>query len=95
VPIDRETVRKVAQLARLELDDAAVERVRTQLDAILHYIDQLKQLDVAHVEPLVHAGDTASVLRDDAPRRSVTTEQALANAPEKVGPYFVVPKIIE
>lgn len=93
--IDRDTVRKVAQLARLELDDAALARLQTQLGAILGYIDQLKQLDVANVEPLVHAGDTANVMREDVPRRGLPTEDALANAPDRTGPFFVVPKIIE
>jgi aspartyl-tRNA(Asn)/glutamyl-tRNA(Gln) amidotransferase subunit C len=93
--IDRDTVRKVARLARLELDDAALDRFQGQLGAILDYIDQLKQLDVANVEPLVHAGDTANVLREDVPRRTLPPDDALANAPDRAGPYFVVPKIIE
>lgn len=95
MPIDRETVRKVALLARLDLDDAALDRFSAQLGAILDYIDQLKALDVTGVEPLVHAGDFVNVLREDAPRPGVTADEALANAPERTGPYFVVPKIIE
>jgi aspartyl-tRNA(Asn)/glutamyl-tRNA(Gln) amidotransferase subunit C len=93
--IDRETVRKVAHLARIELDDAALDRFQAQLGAILDYIDQLRQLDVANVEPLVHAGDTVNVMRDDVPRRCLPAEAALANAPASSGPFFAVPKILE
>lgn len=93
--IDRETVRKVALLARLEFDDAALERYGTQLGAILDYIDQLKALDVSKIDPLVHAGDFSNVLRDDEPRPCLSTEEALTNAPDRVGPFFTVPKIIE
>jgi aspartyl-tRNA(Asn)/glutamyl-tRNA(Gln) amidotransferase subunit C len=88
-------VRHVARLARIELDDAALDRLQAQLGAILGYIDQLKQLDVANVEPLVHAGDTANVMRDDVPRPCLPADAALANAPARSGPFFVVPKIIE
>ena len=93
--IDRDTVRKVATLARLELDEASLDRYGKQLGAILDYIDQLKALDVAKVEPLVHAGDFANVLRDDEPGACLPNEEALRNAPDRTGPYFVVPKIIE
>ncbi len=95
MPIDRDAVRKTALLARLELDDAALDRFGAQLGAILDYIDQLKALDVSNVEPLVHAGDFANVMRDDAPRRTLPTDAALANAPERAGGFFVVPKILE
>ncbi|MBI2932679.1 MAG: Asp-tRNA(Asn)/Glu-tRNA(Gln) amidotransferase subunit GatC [Planctomycetes bacterium] len=93
--IDRDTVRKVALLGRLDLDESSLERFQAQLGAILDYIDQLKKLDVAGVEPLAHAGDFANVFREDAPRPSLSTEEALRNAPESTGPFFVVPKIIE
>ena len=93
--IDRETVKKVALLARLELDDAALARYGTQLGAIVDYIDQLKALDVSKVEPLVHAGESANVFRADEPRPSLSNDEALKNAPDRVGPLFTVPKIIE
>lgn len=93
--IDRETVKKVALLARLELDDETLERYRAQLGAILDYIDQLKALDVKGVEPLVHAGDFANIFRPDEPRPCLPNEEALRSAPDRAGPYFVVPKILE
>jgi aspartyl-tRNA(Asn)/glutamyl-tRNA(Gln) amidotransferase subunit C len=95
MPIDPETVRKTAHLARLELGPDEIARYQTQLGAILDYVAQLEQLDVSKVEPLTQAGDFSNVFRSDAPAPSLTSDQALANAPEKAGPYFVVPKVVE
>ncbi len=95
MPIDPETVRKTAHLARLELAPDEVARYQSQLGAILDYVAQLERLDVSKVEPLTQPGEVPNVFRPDAPAASLTSDQALANAPEKAGPYFVVPKVVE
>ncbi len=95
MPIDRDTVRAVADLARLELPPGELERFEKQLGAILDTIAQLRELDVTSVEPMAHAGDFADVFRSDEPRPSIPTDEALANAPSRVGPYFDVPRILE
>ena len=63
--ITRDEVLHVARLARLELSDTEIERMREQLDAILTYIDRLKALDVTGVEPTSHAVPLVNVMRDD------------------------------
>ena len=63
--IEREDVEHVARLARLALTDDEVERMRQQLDAILAYIDKLRELDVEGVEPTSHAVPLVNVMRDD------------------------------
>jgi len=93
--IDRKTVEKVAKLARLQLSGEELDRYGAQLGAILDYIAKLEKLDVAGLEPLAHAVDTANVFRADEPRPSLTRDDALQNAPEKTGDFFIVPKIIE
>ena len=93
--IDRKTVEYVAHLARLDLPVADLERYEKQLGAILEYIGQLERLDVAGVEPLAHAGDFTNIFRPDEPKPSLSNDQALANSPDRVGPYFVVPRIIQ
>lgn len=93
--IDPETVRKTALLARLELTPDELARYQGQLGAILDYVGQLAALDVSTVEPLAHARDFTNVFRPDEPRPSLSSETALKNAPEKAGPYFVVPKVVE
>lgn len=93
--IDRKTVEHVAKLARLEMSAEELARYEQQLGAILGYIEQLRELDVAGAEPMAHAGGFTNVFRADEPRPGLSNEDALRNAPEKAGPYFVVPRILE
>ncbi|MFQ5521662.1 MAG: Asp-tRNA(Asn)/Glu-tRNA(Gln) amidotransferase subunit GatC [Candidatus Methylomirabilia bacterium] len=88
-------VEHVARLARLDLSPEEKERMRSQLDAILTYIDKLRELDTAGVEPTAHVIPMTNVMRDDAVRPCVPREEMLANAPEREGDFFRVPKIIE
>ncbi len=93
--ITRAEVEHVARLARLELSDDEKERMTTQLDAILGYMETLNTLDTADVEPTTTVIPMVSVMRDDEVRPSLDREDALANAPEREGVYFRVPRIIE
>ena len=86
-------VRKVARLARLELADADLARLRPQLSAILDYVDQLKQLPTEGVEPLAHPLPISNAFRDDAPVPSLPVDEALSNAPNRIGNYFGVPAV--
>jgi len=88
-------VEHVARLARLDLSPEEKERMRAQLDAILAYIDKLRELDTADVEPTSHAIPVTNVMREDEIRPSFPREEMLANAPELDGDFFRVPKIIE
>jgi aspartyl-tRNA(Asn)/glutamyl-tRNA(Gln) amidotransferase subunit C len=93
--ISMKEVEHVARLSRLELSEAEKERMRRELDSILAYIDKLRALDTEGVEPTSHAVPMTNVLRPDAPRPSFPQEEMLANAPERSGEFFRVPKIIE
>jgi len=93
--LSREEVQHVARLARLHLSDDELERMREQLDAILAYIDKLKELDVEGVEPTAHAVPLLDVMRDDENAPCLPQEMALANAPDRAGEFFRVPRIIE
>ena len=93
--ITREEVQHVARLARLELTDEELERMRAELDAILAYIDKLRALDVEGVEPTSHAVPLVNVMRDDDVRPSLPLDDMLANAPDRDGSQFRVPRIIE
>ncbi|MBI4590400.1 MAG: Asp-tRNA(Asn)/Glu-tRNA(Gln) amidotransferase subunit GatC [Candidatus Rokubacteria bacterium] len=88
-------VEHVARLARLDLSQAEKERMRSQLDAILTYIDKLRQLDTDNVEPTSHAIPMVNVMREDEVRPCLPTEAMLANAPERASDFFRVPRIIE
>jgi aspartyl-tRNA(Asn)/glutamyl-tRNA(Gln) amidotransferase subunit C len=93
--LSREEVLHVARLARLHLTEEELERMRAQLDAILAYVDKLRELDVEGVEPTSHAVPLVDVMRDDALTPCLSQEAALANAPDRAGEFFRVPRIIE
>jgi aspartyl-tRNA(Asn)/glutamyl-tRNA(Gln) amidotransferase subunit C len=93
--ISREDVEHVARLSRLALSDAEVERMREQLSGILAYIDTLRALDTAGVEPTSHAVPVVNVMRDDEARPCLSQDEALANAPDRSDVFFRVPRIIE
>ncbi len=88
-------VESVARLSRLTLTDAEKERMRGELDGILSYIDKLRALDTEGVPPTSHAVPMTNVMREDEPRESFPQDLMLANAPDRSGEFFRVPKIIE
>jgi len=93
--ISREDVEHVARLSRLALTEAERDRMREQLAGILAYIDTLRALDTSATEPTSHAVPMINVMRDDEFRPCLSQDAALANAPERSGEFFRVPKIIE
>jgi aspartyl-tRNA(Asn)/glutamyl-tRNA(Gln) amidotransferase subunit C len=93
--IDAEQVKKVAKLARLELSDAEVEEFTGQLAAILQYVEKMDELETAEVEPLAHCLPISNVFADDIVSASLGTDASLANAPQRDGPFFKVPKILD
>jgi aspartyl-tRNA(Asn)/glutamyl-tRNA(Gln) amidotransferase subunit C len=88
-------VERVALLARLRLTNEEISQLTRQLDDILEYMDKLNELDTARVEPFTHAPDTANALRADAVTNQPNPEALLANAPDRDGTFFKVPKILE
>jgi aspartyl-tRNA(Asn)/glutamyl-tRNA(Gln) amidotransferase subunit C len=93
--ISREEVERVASLARLSLSDDEVEGMAHDLDAILGYVETLRELDTSGVEPTSHAIPLPTPMRDDTPVEPLPPELALANAPEASDSAFVVPKVLE
>lgn len=93
--ITRAEVERIAKLARLSLGDAEAEAMTKQLDAILEYVAQLQNLDTTGVEPTSQVGATATPMREDEPRPSLSQSEALANAPKSAGGGFVVPKTVD
>ena len=89
--ITREEVLHVAQLARLELSEGEVDRFVEQLSAILEAVGKVSELDLGDVEPTAHPLELVNVWAEDEPRPSLSPEEALANAPEREGDFFVVP----
>ena len=97
--ISRQDVEKVAELANLDLSEAELEMYRTQIDEILEYIGKLNELDTTGVEPMaqVLADDQSAdaTLREDDTVPCDVAARILEQAPDREGPYFRVPKVIE
>ena len=93
--LSKAEVEHVARLARLELSEAEKEEFTGQLNEILHFVEQLNQLDTKAVEPTAHAIPVANVFRQDEVKPSLDPELALANAPDRVDNFFKVPKVLE
>lgn len=93
--MDITTVRKVAKLARLDLSDADLATMAEQLTAILSYVDQLSELNTDNVEPMAHPLPVKNVFRPDELRPGLTPDEALKNAPARMGDFFAVPAILD
>ena len=89
--IDRDQVLHVAKLARLELSDAEVEQMASELSGILEHVDRISELDLEGVEPTSHVVELENVLRADEPVPGLERDAALANAPDPSDGAFRVP----
>jgi aspartyl-tRNA(Asn)/glutamyl-tRNA(Gln) amidotransferase subunit C len=94
VKITKEEILHVAHLARLELDEAAIEKYADQIGEVLAYVDMLKRLDTQGIRPTSHAISLTNAFRDDEPREQLAVDEALANAPERDEDSFIVPKVV-
>jgi len=93
--IDEAQVRHIAHLARLKPSEDEVKLFSEQLSAIVEYVEKLNELDTSSVEPTAHALPIHNVFRDDVIVPSIGTENVLANAPQREGSFFAVPKVLE
>ena len=93
--ITREEVERIAALACLSLTNDEAERMATELDTILGSVEALAEVDTEGVAPTSHAIPLVTPLREDRGEPALDPEVALANAPERAGSAFVVPKVIE
>jgi aspartyl-tRNA(Asn)/glutamyl-tRNA(Gln) amidotransferase subunit C len=87
-------VRKVAALARLELGPERVEAMRRELGAVLGYVERLRGLDLAGVEPMAHVGEGTNRLDEDVPGPTLSGEALRRIVPESFGPFLKVPKVL-
>ena len=93
--LDPATIRRVAKLARIRVTEAEVAQLGQELGGILGWIEQLNEVDVDGIEPLTGAAQMALRLRPDEVTDGGIREQVLSNAPDRAGPFYAVPKVIE
>jgi aspartyl-tRNA(Asn)/glutamyl-tRNA(Gln) amidotransferase subunit C len=97
MPIDRQTVIHVADLARIQLSEDEIARFTGQLSVVLDAVERLSQVDTSAVLPTASALPISNVEREDEARPGLTTEEALANAPKggRDGEFFRVQEVLE
>ena len=93
--VDQKTVKRVARLARLKVQDADVPRLAGELNAILGFIEQLNEVDVANVEPLTSVVTMKMKMRRDEVTDGHYPAKIIANAPAQDEAFFMVPRVIE
>lgn len=93
--LDTATVRRVASLARLRVEEAELPRLEAELNGILGWIEQLQAVDTQGVEPMAGGGALALRLREDRVTDGGLQEKVLANAPDRADAFFAVPKVVE
>ncbi len=93
--MDIQTVKKVATLARLEMNEADLAAVQAKLGNIMKFVEQLGEVNTDNVEPLSNVVDIKLRLRDDVVNDGGQQQAVLANAPEAMEGFFVVSKVVE
>lgn len=93
--IDTQTVKRIAFLSRLKIEDDKIAATEDEFNKILQWVDQLKEVDTENVEPLVSVNENNITMRQDAITDGNMADEVLANAPLKEYDYFVVPKVVE
>ena len=94
--IDEKITLKIASLAKLELTDQEIKEYSKDLTNILKWMEELKEVDVSNVQPVTSVTKNELYEREDIVyKNTVEQEKILLNAPEKIGEYFTVPKVIE
>ena len=93
--INDDLVQHIAHLARLEFQGKDLKAIKGDMENIISFMDKLSELDTDEVEPLIFMSDEVNVLREDVVEKTVTSEQALKNAPKKDSDYFRIPKVLD
>ena len=95
MPVDRETVKRVARLARIAVSEAEAEALKADLNTILGFVEQLNAVDVTGVEAMTAVVAMKMKTRPDAVTEGDRADAVLANAPARQDNFFVVPKVVE
>lgn len=91
--ISKDDVRYVARLAELEFDDAETNKITAELDRIIEHVAAISKADTSGIEPTSHTLKISNVFRQDVRKKSLSVQEALANAPKQQDGGFLVPKI--
>jgi aspartyl-tRNA(Asn)/glutamyl-tRNA(Gln) amidotransferase subunit C len=93
--VDADTVRRVAQLARIAVAEDEIEALKGELNAILAFFEQLREVDVGGVEPMTSVTPVTMKMRKDEVTDGGIADAIIANAPAREDHFFLVPKVVE
>ena len=93
--VDKDTVRRVAHLARIGIEDAELGPLTGELNAILAWVEELGAVDTSRTEPMTSVEADAAPSRSDQVTDGERSEDILKNAPERIDSFFAVPKVVE
>ncbi|MDR3536462.1 MAG: Asp-tRNA(Asn)/Glu-tRNA(Gln) amidotransferase subunit GatC [Acetobacteraceae bacterium] len=93
--LDLATVRRIATLARIRVEENELAKLQGELNGILGWIEQLNEVNVEGIEPLTGGAQMALRMRDDVVTDGGYPERVLGNAPERIGDFYAVPKVVE
>ena len=92
--IDQKTIEHIAKLARLKVNSEECEQYGQQLAKVLNHFQEIKKIDTKGIQPLVTPTEIEFYSRPDVVSKMYTSEQMVANAPEKAGQLFKVPPVV-
>jgi len=95
VKIEKETLDKIAHLARLEYDEKDSEKMLSDINNMVAFVEKLKEVDTTGVEPLTTMSHEINAFREDEVKGQLPLDETLANAPKKDSKFFKVPKVLE
>ena len=92
--LDKNTVKRIADLSKLEFTIDETAAILKDMNQMLEFIDQLKELDTTNIDPLIHMTEDENILREDDAITGASQQEALKNAPSKDSTYFKIPKVL-
>jgi len=93
--LDKSTLERVAYLARIKIEDSEIEKMTTELNNIMKWIEELNEVDVNNVKPMTGVSNNSLREREDEVNDGGYSDEIVSNAPEKIDNSFTVPKVIE
>ena len=93
--INKETIYKVADLARIEIGEQEADTLQADMNKILTFMEKLNELDTTNVEPLIYMNPEMNVWREDVVKQDLTVAEGLKNAAKHNEEFFFVPKILD
>ena len=90
-----EMISHLSHLARLSFSEEEKIELKQDLEKMISFVEQLQEVDTSNVEPLLHITDAVNILRKDEVQQTITKQEALINAPQTDGKFFIVPKVIK